>query len=89
MLNGSKIILYLYFTLNIFLDVNSLINPFIKYKRTTNINVNQDKNRYNPFSKKYYQELSDRKKNNTENDNSGLIKKKYFLTIPSYIEELR
>jgi cell division protease FtsH len=87
MLNGGKIILYLYFTLNIFLNVNSLINPFITYKKNTNIG--QDKNRYNPFSKKYYQELSDRKKNNTENDNSGLIKKKYFLTRPSYIEELR
>jgi len=91
MLINNIIILYfyLYFTSNVFLNVNALLNPFIKQKRTTNINVNQDNNRYNPFSKKYYQELSDRKKNNTENNNSGLIKKKYFLTRPSYIEELR
>jgi cell division protease FtsH len=84
----SKFLLYLYFTFNIFFNVDSFMSPFLKYQQNTNKNVAQDKHRYNPFNRKYT-ELKDTKKNNTENDQSGLIKKKYFLTRPSYIEEVR
>jgi len=65
------------------------MTPFIKYKQNSNTNAREDRNRYNPFSRKYFQELSDRKKNSTANDNSASIKRKYSLTRPSFIEEVR
>jgi cell division protease FtsH len=65
------------------------MTPFIKYKQNSNTNAGEDRNRYNPFSRKYFQELSDRKKNSTANDNSASIKRKYSLTRPSFIEEVR
>ena len=45
-----------------------------------------DKNRYNPFSRKYFHDISNRK---NQNDTSGIIIKKYPLTRPSFIEEVR
>jgi cell division protease FtsH len=48
---------------------------------------NFEKNRYNPFGKKYTEQLAQRK-NKTE-DNPDVIYKRYPLTRPSYIEELK
>jgi cell division protease FtsH len=52
-----------------------------------------DKNRYNPFSRKYYNYLLERKNNNTDNNlndkNFNVILKKYPITRPDYIEKLR
>jgi cell division protease FtsH len=57
-----------------------------------NVNTNKivltenDKNRYNPFSRKYFQDI--RRRNNTENHFNAIVKK-YPITRPNYIEELR
>ena len=57
-----------------------------------NVNTNKhvltenDKNRYNPFSRKYFQDI--RLRNNTENHFNTIVKK-YPITRPNYIEELR
>jgi cell division protease FtsH len=57
-----------------------------------NVNTNKhilienDKNRYNPFSRKYFQDI--RRRNNTENHFNTIVKK-YPITRPTYIEELR
>jgi len=57
-----------------------------------NVNTNKivltenDKNRYNPFSRKYFQDI--RRRNNTENHFNTIVKK-YPITRPNYIEELR
>jgi cell division protease FtsH len=48
-----------------------------------------DKNRYNPFSKKYYEQLEQKRKNETENNKPDITFRKYQLTRPSYIEELK
>jgi cell division protease FtsH len=45
-----------------------------------------DKNRYNPFSKKYFHDISVRK---NENETGLSIIKKYPITRPSFIEEVR
>ena len=45
-----------------------------------------DKNRYNPFSKKYIEELSARKNNS---ETSLTIVKRYPLIKPSFYEEIR
>jgi cell division protease FtsH len=45
-----------------------------------------DKNRYNPFSRKYFQDI--KRRNNTDN-NLNIIIKRYPITRPDYIEELR
>ena len=57
-----------------------------------NVNTNKivltenDRNRYNPFSRKYFQDI--RRRNNTENHFNTIVKK-YPITRPNYIEELR
>ena len=57
-----------------------------------NVNTNKhilienDKNRYNPFSRKYFQDI--RLRNNTEKHFNTIVKK-YPITRPNYIEELR
>ena len=57
-----------------------------------NVNTNKivltenDKNRYNPFSRKYFQDI--RIRNNSENHFNTIVKK-YPITRPNYIEELR
>jgi len=50
------------------------------------LNIESDKNRYNPFSKKYLQELSI-KKNTTEHLYQNT--KRYPLTRPSFVEEIK
>ena len=65
------------------------MNSFIKYRNQIKIFSGEDKNRYNPFSKKYYQEISKIKKNESENKNYEFIHKKYTITRPSYIEDLK
>jgi cell division protease FtsH len=45
-----------------------------------------DKNRYNPFSRKYFQDI--RRRNNTDN-NLNVIVKRYPITRPDYIEEIK
>jgi cell division protease FtsH len=49
-----------------------------------NVLSNNDKNKYNPFSKKYFEERSSRI-NNTEDN----LIKKYPLTRPSFFEEIK
>ena len=44
---------------------------------------------YNPFSKKYFEEISRRKNNSTENNVYNNIVKKYPLTKPDFIEKIR
>jgi cell division protease FtsH len=51
-----------------------------------NVLIGADRNKYNPFSRKYMDEISNRK-NTTEN--SIVIVRKYPLTRPSFIEEVR
>jgi cell division protease FtsH len=48
--------------------------------------IENDKNRYNPFSRKYFQDIKLR--NNTENNYNAIVKR-YPITRPDYIEELR
>jgi len=86
-----NIIIYLLIVLNDFSNAFSFINPL-----KTRIFTGEDKNRYNPFSKKYYKELANRKQNETRNNNNNnnnnkmtIIPKKYSLTRPSYIEEIK
>ena len=76
---------YLTFFLYVFYNVDSfMINTPRK-----NIFTQVDKNRYNPFSRKYHDELVNRKKNESEDNNLRIAHKKYFLTRPSYVEELK
>jgi cell division protease FtsH len=50
--------------------------------------VENDRNRYNPFARKYFQERLPR--NNTNpNENYNIIVRRYPITRPDYIEELR
>ena len=57
---------------------------------------NIDRNRYNPFSKKYFEKLAIMQKNNTDDNNNNndknkqiILKRNYNTIRPSYIEELR
>ena len=58
----------------------------VRYMNNRYILTENDKNRYNPFVKKYFQDIKLR--NNTEN-NLNVIIKRYPITRPDYIEELR
>lgn len=50
--------------------------------------VENDRNRYNPFARKYFQERLPR--NNTNpNENYNIVVRRYPITRPDYIEELR
>lgn len=51
--------------------------------------MDADRNRYNPFSKKYYEELTLRKIQHNQNNTSPHLIKKYPLTRPSFIEEMK
>ena len=75
------LIIYLSFFLYIFDDANSFI---IKNGIKRNVLTQFDRNKYNPFSRKYYEQLEEQKKNKTV-----IPIRKYQLTRPSYIEELR
>jgi cell division protease FtsH len=66
---------------------------FLYYLNTNSLILNKkillnevDKNRYNPFSKKYFHDISVRK---NENETGLSIIKKYPITRPSFIEEVR
>ena len=48
-----------------------------------------DKNRYNPFSRKYFKELSQRNDTNLNENKYNIVMKRYPITRPGYIEELR
>jgi cell division protease FtsH len=86
MLNKLRTIIYLSFFLNTFLCVKS----FTKNKINRHLLIEVDKNRYNPFSRKYYQQLENMKKNNSDNNNKiESVPKKYLLTRPSFIEEIK
>jgi cell division protease FtsH len=89
MLHSVKFILYLSYILNTFLSVNSFTNSFIKNRSQMKLFIGEDKNRYNPFSKKYYQEISKIKNRESERNNSVFIHRKYTIMRPSYIEELK
>ena len=58
----------------------------IHYMNNRYILTENDKNRYNPFSRKYFQDI--KRRNNTDN-NLNIIIKRYPITRPDYIEELR
>jgi cell division protease FtsH len=73
-------LLFLFYILN---NANSFVlrAPSIVLTQT-------DRNKFNPFSKKYYENLVNKQKNETDNK-SHFINKKYPLSRPSYVEELR
>lgn len=58
----------------------------IHYMNNRYILTENDKNRYNPFSRKYFQDI--RRRNNTDN-NLNVIVKRYPITRPDYIEEIK
>ena len=62
-------------------------NSYINNKLNTHITTKN----YNPFSKKYFEEVSRRKneKNDTENDIYNNIVKRYPLTRPDFIEKIK
>jgi cell division protease FtsH len=66
---------------------NSLTIHNIQNRRFLSVS---DKNKYNPFVRKYFQQLPIQK-NDTENKDNNLqvIVKKYPITRPEYIEQLR
>ena len=84
MINGS-LILFLSFLLHIFHNTDSFMINNPRREILTQV----DKNRYNPFSKKYYEQLEQKRKNETENNKPDITFRKYQLTRPSYIEELK
>jgi cell division protease FtsH len=86
MIYTIKITIYLSCILNLFFSVNSFVKPFTVLKKQLLI-TNQDKNKYNPFSKKYFQELN--KNNNDTEKKQNFIPRKYTITKPSYIEEIK
>ena len=52
--------------------------------------VENDRNRYNPFARKYFQERLPRNNTNPNpNENYKIIVRRYPITRPDYIEELR
>jgi len=66
---------------------------FLYYLNTNSLLLNKkylfnklDKNRYNPFSKKYFHDLSLKK---DENETGLIIVKRYPITRPSFIEEIK
>ena len=76
-----RCLLYLFLIFN---TTNSfMINNIVSKKTFLSI----DRNRYNPFSKKYYEQLYN-KKNSTETA-LNLIVKKYPITRPEFIEEIK
>ena len=56
-------------------------------KILTQIN-NKQHNQYNPFARKYFEEVS-RRKNKTENNVYTNIVKKYHITRPDFIEQIK
>ena len=68
---------FFYNSSNAFMINKSLLN-------NKNALSNNDKNKYNPFSKKYFEERSSRNNNTEEN-----LIKKYPLTRPSFFEEIK
>jgi len=58
----------------------------IRYMNNRYILTENDKNRYNPFSRKYFQDI--KRRNNTDN-NLNVIVKRYPITRPDYIEEIK
>jgi cell division protease FtsH len=72
--------------------INFLFITYFSFSKSFNfkninnniVNINSEKKNYNPFARKYYQQLSQRN-NKTEYNNV----KKYPLMRPSYVEELR
>jgi cell division protease FtsH len=78
-------ILHTIFLLQCFFD---LFTEGLNINKITNRRVllENDKNKYNPFVKRYFQDIKFR--NDTDNNFNTIIKK-YPITRPDYIEELR
>ena len=72
----------------LFITFFSFSNSFI-FKNINNniVNINSEKKNYNPFARKYYNQLSQR--NNNTNNNLVNNVKKYPMLKPSFIEEIR
>jgi len=51
--------------------------------------IENDKNRYNPFSRKYFSERLPRNETNANENKYNIVIKRYPITRPDYIEELR
>jgi cell division protease FtsH len=87
-------IVYLPLLNYLFVKTDALfINRINKINRGSNKLFQEiDRNRYNPFSKKYYEELSRRKNNETGvglEDENNLFLRRNKNSLPSYIEELK
>ena len=87
-------LLLLYFTL--FINIMNInIHSLMIHQNRNILTNNIDRNRYNPFSKKYFEKLAIMQKNNTDDNNNDnknkqiIIKRNYNTIRPSYIEELR
>ena len=81
-------LLFIYLSFNNLLYFTTpLVLKNIKNINNNKVNLNIEKNRYNPFARKYYEQMA-QKNNKTENNVINVVKK-YPLTRPSYIEELR
>lgn len=61
----------------------------INHVNNRHILVENDKNRYNPFSRKYFKEQTPRNYTNTNENKYNIVIKRYPITRPDYIEELR
>lgn len=82
----SIYLIYIFFLFS-FIFEYSTIGLIINNVNTNKIVLTEnDRNRYNPFSRKYFQDI--RRRNNTENHFNTIVKK-YPITRPTYIEELR
>jgi cell division protease FtsH len=66
---------------------NSLVFKNVKNINNNKVNLNIEKNRYNPFARKYYEQMA-QKNNKTENNVTNVVKK-YPLIRQSFIEEIR
>jgi cell division protease FtsH len=88
MLYNINFIFYITCILNLVFKANAFLSPITSYRRQIYI-TNQDKNKYNPFSKKYVEQLNIMKNNKTEINKENFIPRKYTLMKPSYIEEIK
>ena len=61
----------------------------INHVNKRHVLTENDKNRYNPFSRKYFKEWSQRNDTNLNENKYNIVMKRYPITRPDYIEELR
>ncbi len=87
-------IYYLYFVFFVFF-INTNVDSFFISKKNKVLLVGIDKNRYNPFFKKNYEQLHSNSNNNNNNNNNTQRNdqhesfKKYPIIRPEFIEKIR